>query len=298
MAKIYVDTNRYLDFYRIARDKLHPFDEFEKYKGRLVITDQTYSEFRRNRVCQLNNLIKQLEACMNVSRPHDKVLQLTGSSELTELLEAYLRKAKEVKRKLEELLDENKDPVAKKFFSLAHDKAIQRLIVDDEAIRKAHNRKLLGDPPTSKDKYTIGDEVIWELLLFHMKEDLIIVTRDSTFKDNLPFLSAEYKDRTKKKLLLVTDTFSTALAKVGETPSDELIAAEKKEEEHRPPPLDWLPIDNSDYVLRGYHSPLPPPGLISQPSIIQMELYNKMLELLQKKKEHASDDGIPAGEAS
>jgi hypothetical protein len=41
---------------------------------------------------------------------------------------------------------------------------------------------LLGNPPSSPDKITIGDEVIWELLLAKLREDLIVVTGDGTTK--------------------------------------------------------------------------------------------------------------------
>ena len=37
----------------------------------------------------------------------------------------------------------------------------------------ANNRKLLGNPPTSPDKHTIGDEIIWEMILENIKDDYI-----------------------------------------------------------------------------------------------------------------------------
>ena len=69
---------------------------------------------------------------------------------------------------------------------------------------------MLGNPPCSPDKYTIGDEVIWELLIENMKEDLIIVTKDYTFHENLSLLTEEYQQRTGRTLLLVTEKFSEA----------------------------------------------------------------------------------------
>ena len=85
------------------------------------------------------------------------------------------------------------------------------------------------------DKYSLGDEVIWELLIEHLNEDLIVVTKDHTFHDNLSLLGEEYQQRTGKKLLLVTERFSEALKVIGQAPSKELIEAEKQEEQRARP---------------------------------------------------------------
>lgn len=89
-------------------------------------------------------------------------------------------------------------------------------MLTDQAIDRAHQRKLLGNSPCSPDKYSVGDEVIWELLLDHMKDDLIVVTRDRTFHNNRSLLSEEYRRRTGKTLLLVTEEFAEALQAIGQ----------------------------------------------------------------------------------
>jgi hypothetical protein len=100
-------------------------------------------------------------------------------------------------------------------------------------IGKAQCRKLLGNPPSSPDKYTVGDEVILELLLANVKEDLIIVADDKTYSKNFPLLAEEYHQRTKRKLLLVTERFDHALEAIGQTPTPDLVEAEKEEEKSR-----------------------------------------------------------------
>ncbi|MBC8726753.1 hypothetical protein F6X37_36380, partial [Paraburkholderia sp. 31.1] len=47
---------------------------------------------------------------------------------------------------------------------------------------------MLGKPPTSPGKDTIGDELIWETLVACVKDDLIIVSGDKTFSNNIPVL--------------------------------------------------------------------------------------------------------------
>src|SRR5262249_41383177 len=127
--------------------------------------------------------------------------------------------------------DEQKDPVAQKFLALVADPAVVKLPLSDQAIRLAQRRKLLGNPPCSPDKHSVGDEVIWELLIGSLKEDLIIVTKDHTFHDNLSLLREEYQHRTGHRLLLVTEKFSEALKTIGQAPTKELIEVEKKEEQ-------------------------------------------------------------------
>jgi hypothetical protein len=246
MAKIYPDTNRFVDFYQVALDNIDVFDELQKYKGSLVLTEQTITEFRRNRVSTLKWLVTQFKKTIDVGSPYTTTVLrvLPGHKELTELMAAYKKKGEGVLEHLKQLIaDEKKDPVAQKFLALAADPAVTKLNLTDQAIDRAHRRKLLGNPPCSPDKYSVGDEVIWELLIENMTEDLIVVTKDHTFHDNLSLLSEEYQQRTGRKLLLVTETFSVALETIGQAPTKELIEAEKKEQESLPP-LGWLDCDD------------------------------------------------------
>jgi len=94
------------------------------------------------------------------------------------------------------------------------------------AIEKAKLRKILGNPPTSPDKYTIGDELIWETLLDQCDKDLIIVSRDKTFSENVGMLRSEYGDE-KRKLVSVTTNLSDALKAIGK-PALAVAKAEKE----------------------------------------------------------------------
>ncbi len=95
-------------------------------------------------------------------------------------------------------------------------------------LNEAHRRKLLGNPPTSAKKQTIGDEANWEVLLECCREDLILWTRDGTYAENEDYLAAEYKHRTGKYLLLITERFSDAIKRMGASPSQDLIDQEQK----------------------------------------------------------------------
>jgi hypothetical protein len=232
MAKIYVDTNRFLDFYRGAQDKIVMFDELEKYKKALVLTEQTVTEFRRNRSRILDELISAFRNTVKAPPPYySAVLEvLPGYKELCKINNDYRDKVKVFLEQLKDLVsDDTKDPVAQKFLSLCRDASVIKVKLTEKAIAKAHRRKLLGNPPSSPDKYSVGDEVIWELLLAELKDDLLVVTRDKTFLENVSLLKEEYHQQTRRKLLLITEKFSEALKIIGETPTEELIEAEAEE---------------------------------------------------------------------
>ena len=230
MAKIYVDTNRLIDFYRAAPGKCIQLEELEKQKRYLVLTEQTITEFRRNRVGELTRLKKAFQTEHHLVNAG--ILQQLP--EYKELEKTYQRKRPQILEYLKELIDdEKKDSVAQAILALSQDSAVKCFKLNQAVIATAHRRKLLGNPPSSPDKYTVGDEVIWEVLLANVKEDLIIVTDDETYPENFPLLAEEYHQRTKRKLLLVTERFDHALKAIGQTPTPDLVEAEEEEERSR-----------------------------------------------------------------
>ena len=231
MTKIYIDTNWFIDFYREAQPKMNWLDDLSKEKDSLVITRQTINEFHRNRVATLKNVFNAFTNTVKVPSPHITALlrMLAGYEELESINKNYKKKSKEVLDNLLQVIeDEKKDPVAQKLFAIWDDAAVTKLEPLDELVDKAYRRKLLGTPPTSPNKKTVGDELIWELLLANMKEDLIVVTGDHTFLENKPLLQGEFSSRTGKTLILITEEFSSSLKAVGKTPSKKLIDVEKQ----------------------------------------------------------------------
>lgn len=229
MTKIYIDTNCYVDFYQVALDNVAVLDVLARYHASLVVTDQTISEFRRNRVRTLNWLLREFKKSVEVRKPYTTAIlkDLPAHKELAGILEGYKKKAQEVVRFLQTLLEnEVVDPVAQRVFALWDESAIQKYNTTDDLVQRAQRRKLLGNPPTSDDKYTVGDEVIWEIILANANDDFIVVTRDRTYFENQSMLRDEFLAQTGKKLLLVTDRFSVALETIGQTPPKEVIDAE------------------------------------------------------------------------
>src|SRR5947209_4187011 len=231
MAKIYPDTNKFIDFYQAALDSIDIFDQLSAFSKDIVLTEQTITEFRRNRVKTLRWLVKEFHKTISIGSPYTTTVlrALPGHKELTDLAVAYKEKGKELLKFLQGLIeDETKDPISQKFLALASDGTVRKISLNNDAIVRAQRRKLLGNAPTSPDKHTIGDELIWELLCGDLKDDLIIVTRDKTFFDNRSLLEEEYKERTKYTLLLITESLGDALKQIGRVPPPQLVTAEKE----------------------------------------------------------------------
>jgi predicted nucleic acid-binding protein len=226
MTHIYIDTNVFLDFYQSATDRLKVFKDLHARAERILVTEQTVAEFRRNRVALLVDLAANIKKTSNV-----QIFTTAVVRELPEFQEWKKSRdsAREIaERMAEELmrwtLDSSTDLVHSEFEELI--KSCQYIRTSEGAITRAHRRKLIGQPPTSPDKHTIGDELIWESLLEGAKGDLVVVSRDKTFLENQALLKEEFDEPGNRSLVLVTRVLSEALERAGR-PSVSIEAAEE-----------------------------------------------------------------------
>ena len=228
-VKIYIDTNIYIGFYQSAEDPVGIIDTIAEYADSLVVPEQTVGEFHRNRTSVLNRLSSNFSQSVTVT-PHvtSLVKHLGPYEQLRSATKEFKTAAKLVLRALDEVQDPTKDPVAQKITGLFAHAGVTRIPLTNTAIEEAHRRKLLGDPPTSPDKHTIGDEVIWESLLTGVQEDLIIVARDKTYFDNRQLLEREFEKKGGRKLILITKKLSDALKHLGKAPPSKLVDEENR----------------------------------------------------------------------
>jgi hypothetical protein len=151
---------------------------------------------------------------------------------LRQMGEEYSRHIRNLGDRIESMVtDPETDPVYAAFAGLLHDPEVITLSRTESHVMRAHRRKLLGNPPKSERKTTIGDEVIWEMLLEQLErldEDLILVTQDSTYRNHITYLKEEYRERT-GKTLFVEDSISGSLYRTGFEPSEALLRYEEKE---------------------------------------------------------------------
>ena len=196
MAKIYIDTNIFLDFYQASMDRLNVFEEIKKFSSDIILTEQTINEFSRNRSARLNNLANSIEKETTIKIYTTAIVQsLPDFSKWSEVKKEAEGLAKKISKQLYSLAtDISLDPVNTAFEDLVRVTTIYP--ITQKNIFDANNRKLLGNPPTSPDKHTIGDEIIWEMILENIKDDLIIVSRDKTISQNFSILKTEFESKT------------------------------------------------------------------------------------------------------
>lgn len=150
MAKIYVDTTRLIDFYTAADDKIVQVEELQKHKSSLVLTDQTITEFRHGRHEAVEELYKNFKRAIDDDRPKT-VAVIQRLAAFKELMSVYREKGKEILAFLKKMIDdESEDSVTQGILSLRYDVCYLKL--SDDVILKAHKRKLLGNPPKTRDK--------------------------------------------------------------------------------------------------------------------------------------------------
>ncbi|KAB8142953.1 hypothetical protein F8S13_11970 [Chloroflexia bacterium SDU3-3] len=228
MTKIYIDTNIFASFYHSMSDNYSVLDELNQHVNSLIFTKQTLNEFYRTRL----NVIKQAKDSLNnnmkIKSFSSSILNKNNDFiELNSIKNTFSRKLADVNSYLDSILDIKNDSFADKFYLLTNNNNVSVFPVTKTNIEAAKDRKALGNPPTSSNKYTIGDEVIWESILENIDDDLIIVTRDKTYIENIHILQEEFIKVTGKKLISVEQNISSALRKIGEIPSNSLIVEEE-----------------------------------------------------------------------
>jgi hypothetical protein len=225
MTRIYIDTNVFLAFYQCADGRMGIFQELFARADCIVVPEQTVREFRRNRAAILRDSAKRVRESANINIHTTAIVrEMPAFTEWEAARDVAKKHAEAIETQLRNWAkDETSDPVYQQFEKLyVHGTTMS---TPAGALAKAHQRKLLGDPPTSPGKYTVGDEIIWETLLALCNDDLIVVSRDRTFLDNESILRTEFELERNRRLLLVTKSLSAAL-KLVDKPSKEISEAE------------------------------------------------------------------------
>lgn len=228
--KVFIDANIYLDFYRSTNDAIKVFDELINNASSLILTDQIIDEFYRNREVVLRLIKSKFKTDTQIEHFSSSFLQnLKEFGELNDIKNLYNSKRKEIEKNINDTIDDpTKDIVVQHFEKLIGTDGIVILKTSDDIIKNAQIRKLVGNPPVS-DKYSIGDEINWELLLTGSKDDIVMVGRDSTFKDNINFLKLDYHRNTGRTITLLTDKITSAIEQIGKQITPEVKEIEDKQ---------------------------------------------------------------------
>lgn len=233
MAKIIIDTNVFLDFYRSNNESLKKLEELIKYAGNLLFPEQILNEYNRNRNAQFDFMRQEFSKYKvalspfnsNYIKSFDEYKELIELNNKTKVhIDKLLNKIEQVKNETEN------DEIFKVVTYLYRMEEVIKLPVDEEIIVRSKNRQLLGNPPGSSS-VTIGDEVIWESILAYADEDIVIVSNDKSFLNNKRFLDEEFQQKRGLRLLDITNKITDAIKIIGATPSKELQELEDETEQ-------------------------------------------------------------------
>lgn len=230
--KLFIDANAYLNFLRLSNDRTSALSSFlilvRAKKVILVFPKITIEEYLRNRDKVIENsrlALVKLKNLPSVSLPPPvkggiKILEEKRKnylSELEKIEKKYVNSVKLIKEKIDTLFK----------YSIHPDET-------ESLYQAALRRRERGNPP-GKSNGTIGDELVWELLLSDChSDDLAIVSGDTDWFLNLNgkkvlhnFLIEEWRQKSKKNISF----FETVGEFVNSLTKQDTVSKEKIKEE-------------------------------------------------------------------
>ena len=210
----------------LKNDIVLVMDFIFKNKKYFITTEQSVNEFARNRYSILENTLDDFRKNTDIDKGASSFLRsLSSFDRYKKSLEDYQKERQSIILEIQDRINNSsKDVIYTKFMKLCRHTNV--IATTSEIVDSASRRKISGNPPSS-DKYTCGDEIIWESLLSYEslhRDDLIIVSNDKTFTKNREFLSSEYKNKAGKSLTIcnsIVDAFRILEIEL----SDEIVYA-------------------------------------------------------------------------
>ncbi len=225
MIKLFIDTNKYLDFYRYKEENIEVLNKLAQCKN-ILITEQVIDEFERNRIKELQSVkdkIHELNSRINTKSFNIEPIGIYENL-IKEINSNNSQRINEIKKDISQFEDNisniinslETDSVNNTFLTILNNKKTIIYKHNDLYYQKALKRNNLGGIPRSDKNgfHTICDEYIWETLIHESNFDICFVTRDKTYLNNQDLLTKEYKEKTGKDIVFV-DTISDGLAYLG-----------------------------------------------------------------------------------
>lgn len=247
-ALIFIDTNIYLDFYRIRRSDISMsyLDLIDKNKKHIITGSQIEMEFKKNRQKVIVESLKKFKTpeWSNLSAP-----ALLAESQAMKQIEKKKKEIgtqqKIIHKKIEKVLNNpsRNDKVFTTLNRLFRYKSSTNLDREKKIRFKIRNlarkRFVLGYPPRKNDDISIGDAVNWEWVIYcaqNSSKDIIIVTRDTDFGAIIKgesylndWLRLEFKERvSRKRNIFLTDKLASAFKAIKLPVSKAMVEEEAK----------------------------------------------------------------------
>ena len=245
---IFVDTNIYLDFYRIVRKDVSKryLEVLLKNRDVLIVTNQVEMEYKKNRQKVL------METISRIKNPDWASISAPAILEDSDPVKSLSTGKKEMNKQIGKLRSRvanifsnpvRNDPVFKlsrDIFNYKSELNLNRTTKIRFDIRElAKKRFLLGYPPRKDKDNSIGDAVNWEWIVHvcsKYKKDVYIVSRDTDYGEFYndkgyinDWLKTEFKSRVgARKRVILTNKLAIALKDIKEPVSKDMIDAEKE----------------------------------------------------------------------
>lgn len=271
-TKIVIDTNKLLDFYRAGKHPKAVFDELKKVSTCLVWPNQIIDEFNRNRLSALREMKKGIRDQLKFSLPRTPLLDsIEEAGKMRDALSKLKTLGKALEKRLDQAIESTEhDPIAREFQELID--GGERITITSGMLDMAHYRRLRGAPPSSRDRHSAGDEIIFESLLT-LKYDVVLVTGDKGFLEHIDILMRDFERETNHKLQ-ITDDLSAAMKKLG-MDADAIEVAESELEAER------LEAQAQEYLARCYDSSKVPERRFERPHFDSENVKRAMAEMLK-----------------
>lgn len=247
-ALIFIDTNIFLDFYRVRKSNVSMkwLEEIEKHKDLIITSSQVEMEFKKNRQSVILDSINEVKKIKNNGLNIPAIISNAQAAEMIKKSQKYIdEQQKKLKQQIERILKNPKttDPVYKSLQKLFKNESPFNLDRENKIRFKIRNlakkRFLLGYPPRKATDNSIGDAVNWEWIINcaeNSGKHIILVTRDTDFGasyDNESYLNdwlqQEFKQRvSRNRKIILTDRLMTAFKLVQIPVTAEMVEEEEK----------------------------------------------------------------------
>lgn len=246
-ALIFIDTNIFLDFYRIRRNdvSLQYLTNIDEHHDRIITGSQVEMEYKKNRQKVILESIKSMKSVdWNPLATPAILIDSQPFQMLQKRKEEINKQQKKLKERIVKILKNPSyhDSVYKSLNKLFKANSYYNLNREDEKkydVRTlAKKRFLLGYPPRKKGDNSIGDAINWEWIIkcaVDSGKDIIIVTRDTDYGEIYnselflnDWLFQEFRERvSKKRKIIITTRLSEAFKRISLAVTEEM---EKEEE--------------------------------------------------------------------
>lgn len=242
-ALIFIDTNIFLDFYRVRgwESGLSVLDHITSNLDRIITGDQIEMEYKKNRQRVILDSLGRTKSPDWGALSVPTFLQESKPNKALERAKKQVdSQMKRMRTRIERILTTpgTNDPVFRVAQDLFRNESPFNLSREKDARynvrRLAMKRFMLGYPPRKEGDTSIGDAINWEWIIrcaADSGKDVIIVSRDSDYGHSYQktpvlndWLRQEFAERTsRRRKLLLTDRLTDAFKRiaVAVTPQEE-----------------------------------------------------------------------------